>query len=210
MAKSKGARNVRSKPDYYADKAKKEGYAARSAYKLMEIHEKYNILHKGAKVLDLGASPGSWMQVASQFVGKNGLVVGIDLQELKIALADNMRFLQGDIFQLDESNLAQFASAYDIILSDMAPRTMGVKDVDAARSYALCQEAAFFASTKLKQGGSLVMKIFESGFVQTMKEDLKLLYEKIYVIKPKSSRKESVEIFLLAKNKQAGNNDSIN
>ncbi|MBU3914656.1 RlmE family RNA methyltransferase, partial [bacterium] len=188
--------------DHYFQKAKQEGFAARSAYKLQEIDQKHKILSNGNYVLDLGCFPGSWMQYISQNIGKNGRVVGIDRTELKIHLKENMRFVHSDINDLDLSTPGEYADRYHVICSDMAPNTTGNKNVDAERSIQLCETALYIARHWLMTRGTLLVKALQGGpfdrFLKQMREE----YSKVKIVKPKSSRSESKEIFVLGLDKK--------
>ena len=189
--------------DHYFKKAKKEGYIARSAFKLQEIDAKHKLLQKGSKVLDLGCFPGSWMQYIAQRIGENGVVVGIDRTALEMTLKGNMRFIRGDINELDLSLPKEFANRYDLVCSDMAPNTMGIKNVDATRSLQLCQMALYVAQQYLKSGGATLVKVLQGGTFDTLLTQMRQEYRSVKIIKPKSSRKESKEIFVLGLNKNS-------
>ncbi len=196
--------------DYYFQKAKAQGYVARSIYKLEEINQKHRIIKPGNRVVDLGCYPGSWMQYINQAVGNSGLVVGVDLNEITIPLKKNMIFLQSDIGELDIDSLGQYANIFDVICSDMAPKTTGTKSIDAERSYQLCQMAELVAQKWLITGGNLVVKIFQGAPMDRLIAELKENYQTVKRFKPKSSRNESVEIFVLGlgKNKNKGYHDN--
>lgn len=187
--------------DHYFKKAKKEGYIARSAYKLQEMDQKQNLLRKGLKVIDLGCFPGSWMQYISTRIGEKGLVVGIDRTELQMPLKANMRFIHSDINELDISSISGIASRYDLVFSDMAPNTTGAKNVDSARSYQLCQMAMIVAQDYLKTSGSILVKILQGSTFNTLLSDMKSEYKVVKTLKPKSSRDESKEVFVLGSQK---------
>jgi 23S rRNA (uridine2552-2'-O)-methyltransferase len=188
--------------DHYFRKAKKEGFAARSAFKLKEIDAKHKLIKGGDFVIDLGCFPGSWMQYLSQKIGKNGLVVGIDRTALEIPLKENMRFIQGDINELELSKLDEFSSSFDLVCSDMAPNTTGIKGVDGARSFQLCQMALLLAQNKLKKTGATLVKILQGDTFNTLLAQMKAEYETVKIIKPQSSRSESREIFVLGLTKK--------
>lgn len=188
--------------DHYFHKAKKEGFAARSAFKLKEIDNKHKLIKRGDHIIDLGCFPGSWMQYISQRIGNNGLVVGIDRTELKIPLKDNMRFIHGDINDIDLALLDEYKRTFDIICSDMAPNTTGMKDVDAARSFQLCQMALLIAQNKLKKGGATLVKILQGSTFNELLTQMRSEYGTVKIVKPKSSRNESKEIFVLGINKK--------
>lgn len=188
--------------DHYFHKAKKEGFVARSAFKLKEIDNKHKLIKRGDRIIDLGCFPGSWMQYISQRIGNRGLVVGLDRTELKIPLNDNMRFIHGDINEFDLALLDEYKQYFDIICSDMAPNTTGMKDVDAARSFQLCQMALLIAQNKLKKGGATLVKILQGGTFSELLTQMRSEYGTVKIVKPKSSRNESKEIFVLGINKK--------
>lgn len=180
--------------DYYAQKARREGWVARSAYKLEEIHRKYSVLKRGGRVLDLGCCPGSWLQFAAKVVGKTGLVVGVDIIALKHAMTDNVRFIQADVLSL-ESLPDDFPDRFDTILSDMAPKTSGKKFVDTQRSLILCEAALHFSDRYLKAKGALVCKVFQGDGFNEFVDMLKKRFETIRLFRPRSTRKASREIY---------------
>ena len=145
--------------DHYFHRAKKEGYVARSVYKLQEIDQKHRLLKKRDRVLDLGCAPGSWLQYAARKVGSQGDVVGLDIMPVTIELPPHVNLLQSDIFeyQTAETHWRYF----DIILSDMAPRTTGISSVDCQRSYNLCEQALHLAGQVLRPNGSLLVKMLQ-------------------------------------------------
>jgi 23S rRNA (uridine2552-2'-O)-methyltransferase len=185
--------------DYFYQKAKDENYAARSAFKLEEIDQRFKVLRPGFQVLDLGAAPGSWSQYASKVVGNKGRVLGIDLQAIKITLP-NARFIQEDMRKADLAKImadAGIAPPFDIVMSDMAPKTTGIRITDQARSLELCVLALETAEKYLKSGGHFIAKLFHSEDFETYRDTLRERFEKVEVLRPKSTRKESKEIFLI-------------
>lgn len=187
------------KDDYYHQLAKEEGYSARSAFKLKEILDKYpDVCQKQAKVLDLGCSPGAWSQVLLEYLGREGSVLGIDLVQADDIRDPRFTFLCVDIFEWQEST----ADIFDLIVSDMAPKTTGVRVRDHLRSVALCERAVAIANDKLLPGGTLIMKIFEGGEINQLVNDLRKDYQKVARFRPKSTRSASKEIYLVAMNKR--------
>ena len=189
--------------DPFVAQARQEGYRSRAAYKLIEINDKCKILIPGKKVVDLGAAPGGWTQIAAHLVqaeskrGK-GAVVGIDLLEMEpIAGAVNLQkdFYDEDIIEVIESNLGGKA---DIVLSDMAPNTMGHPMTDHLKIMGLCEEVIYFADQLLSEGGSLVVKIFRGAGEDEIVSDLRKKFKTIKRLKPASSRSESPEMYLVA------------
>lgn len=187
--------------DHYTLKAKKEKFSARSVYKLQEIQEKYHLIQSGSRVLDLGCSPGSWLQYTAQLVGKKGQVVGIDKKPVTLNLPPYVRVIQGDIFQLDASVEASLGSSYHAVLSDMAPATTGNKLVDSARSLDLCEAALAAARKYLRPGGSFVCKIFQGEDFKPFSETVRQSFKQHKIFKPQSSRKASKEIYIIGTGK---------
>ncbi len=187
--------------DYYFKKAKSKGFVARSAFKLEEIDQKHKIITPGMSVMDLGCFPGSWLQYISKKIGNNGLVLGVDIQELKLPLAANMKFIHSDINDLNLESISDFRPYFDLICSDMAPKTTGIKGTDADRSYHLCQMVLEVSQQLLKYGGNTLMKVFQGAALEKLVQQMKNEYQVVKRIKPKSSRNESVEIFVLGVNK---------
>lgn len=188
--------------DHYFKKAKQDGFAARSAYKLQEINQKHHIIGRGSRVLDLGCFPGSWMQYIAQQIGEKGLVVGVDRTNLKIPLTPNMRFIHSDINELDLALPGTFVDRYDLVCSDMAPDTTGIKSVDAERSIQLCEMALWVAQKWLKNGGNTVVKVLVGGPFDRLLKQMRSEYTHVKTVKPKSSRNESKEVFVLGLNKK--------
>ncbi|MCP4294760.1 MAG: RlmE family RNA methyltransferase [Proteobacteria bacterium] len=189
--------------DHYFHQARQKGYVARSAFKLEEINKKYNIIKKNNRVIDLGCYPGSWMQYISNYVGSEGLIVGVDRTELQIPLQNNMRFIHSDINELDLNMLSGYARKYDLICSDMAPNSTGIKDVDSARSFHLCQLALTVAQQWLLPKGCTLIKSFQGVTFDRLLKQMRQEYRSVKIIKPKSSRSESKEIFLLGQTLQS-------
>ncbi len=185
--------------DHYVQKAHKEGYRARAAYKLLEINEKTNIITKGMTVVDLGSAPGSWSQVASQLVGENGTLIASDILPMD-ALAD-VTFIQGDFREAEvfDSIMAEVGDRQvDVVLSDMAPNTAGNSAVDQPRMMYLCELAVDFALATLPEGGALIMKVFQGEGSQELRKQMQPKFSKIRSIKPGASRPRSKEMFWIA------------
>ena len=186
--------------DYYAKVAQKEGYLARSAYKLKEILSEFDIMRKGSRVLDIGASPGSWLQVASEKVGKGGLVVGVDISDIQ-AKAKNVISLKHDIFANDTERSIARHGLYDAVISDAAPNTSGIKDKDQALSYELVERSIELSEKYLKQGGCFVGKIFQGPDTRQLVARARKIFAKVYLTKPKASRDRSFEEYIIGINK---------
>jgi len=183
-------------PDFYARKAKKEGLLARSAYKLEELDRKYHLINTADSVLDLGASPGSWLQYALKRAPK-GIVVGVDRHAPDPGVAGQAKALVADVFEVDPARLKQFASDYDIVLSDLAPATSGDPFVDSQRSLRLAERALELALALLRPGGRFVVKLFQGEDVPQYRDRLAGYFGDVRLFKPKSSRRESNEIYLV-------------
>jgi 23S rRNA (uridine2552-2'-O)-methyltransferase len=183
--------------DQFFRKAKAEGYLARSAYKLQEINERKRLLGPGDKVLDLGCAPGAWLQVAAEIVGPRGLVVGIDLQEVRQSIAPTVTTIVGDIYKTDPAALiAPAGSLYDAVLSDMAPSTSG--HGDHFLSVRLCRRVLDLLPALLKPGGNLTMKVFEGEEYAALLRETLALFRDARGFKPKASREVSSEMYIVA------------
>jgi len=187
--------------DHYFRKAKKQHYLARDVYKLEEIQRKYKILRVGYRVLDLGAAPGSWIQLARGVVGHSGIIVGIDLKPIEHAFPNGVVTLQGDIFDREfvEAALRDHLP-FDVVLSDMAPATSGIKVADSARSALLFERAFEIAAYVLRPGGTFLAKIFHGSEFHQLLAQLKKQFGQTRVIRPEATRKQSREIYILAMN----------
>lgn len=189
--------------DPYVRRAKAEGFRSRAAYKLLEIDEKHQILKAGMRVVDLGAAPGGWCQIAADVVGSTDeapLVVGIDYLEMEGI--PGVIFLQKDF--LDDDAPEALCAALgneppDLVLSDMAAPTTGHRKTDHLRTSHLFEVAADFARQTLKPGGAFLSKVFQGGAENAVLAELKRDYEAVFHIKPPASRKESPELYVLAK-----------
>ena len=184
--------------DIYVRKSLVDGYRARSAYKLIEINEKFKILKNGISVIDLGAAPGSWSQYASRTV-KNGRLVSIDLKEME--KIENTNQIKGDFTKKEHQDGIKklFRSKVDVVLSDMAVNTTGIKDIDAIHTGELCKEAMLFSKEILVKEGRFVSKVFLGTSFNEIVADAKIIFKEVKVFKPKSSRKESKESFIICK-----------
>lgn len=184
--------------DRYFRQAKDHGYAARSAFKLLQINERRKLIRKGDRVLDLGCSPGSWLQVAADLVGPKGLAVGIDLNPVRIALPAHCTALVGDIFKTPPAALLEPAARrYDTLLSDMAPSTSGTAS-DHFRSVELCDRVLELTADLLKPGGHLAMKVFEGEAYADLLKRTARVFDSAKGFKPDASRDVSREIYIVA------------
>jgi len=188
----------KQKRDIYVRQSQVDGYRARSAYKLIEIDEKFKILKNGISIIDLGASPGSWSQYISRTV-KSGRLVSIDIKGME--KIENTIQIKGDFTDLDSQKKIRglFKSKVDVVVSDMAVNTTGIKDIDAIYTGELAMEAMNFSKEMLVKEGRFVSKIFLGSSFNEIVALGKKLFKEVKVFKPKSSRKESKESFIICK-----------
>ena len=184
--------------DHWFNQAKRDGYRSRAAYKLIQIDDRRKVLRKGDVVLDLGCTPGSWLQVAAARVGPRGQVWGIDLKPTKPHdLPEHVHVLHGDAAQLAEAGLPTDVR-FDAIVSDMMPNTTGTRDTDHFRSLGVCEMALWLCPQWLKPGGNLVMKVLEGSQMPELLKNTRALFDKVKPFKPEASRSDSTEIFVVA------------
>lgn len=185
--------------DSYFHRAREEGFAARSVYKLEEIQRRHQLLRPGQRVLDLGCAPGAWLQLAARIVGARGRVVGVDLTPVEVALPACVQVLQGDVYEVtQEELLARAGGPFQAVLSDLAPHTTGVRHVDQARSLALTERAAEVARASLAPEGSFVAKVFDSHEVAGLIEALRESFDAVRTLRPQATRSHSKEVYLIA------------
>ena len=200
MKKNKISKNWlnKQKKDIYVRQSKVDGYRARSAYKLIEIDEKFKIFKGDMFVIDIGAAPGSWSQYVSKVV-KNGKLISIDLKEMDEI--KNTTFIKGDFTDENiKSKIKNFLNKKpDVIISDMAVNTTGIKDLDSLQTGELCKEAIYFAKDVLSKNGFFVSKIFMGSSFNEIVALSKKTFKEVKVFKPKSSRKDSKESFIICK-----------
>jgi len=189
----------RQRRDIYVRQSKVDGYRSRSAYKLQEIDEKFKILKNGISFIDLGAAPGGWSQYAAKKV-KSGKILSIDLK--KMENIDNTAQITGDFTETNfQAQIKEnFKSKVDVVVSDMAVNTTGNKSVDSISTGELCKEAIFFAKDMLNKDGKFVSKIFMGSTFNEIVSVANNIFKKVSVFKPKSSRKDSKENFIICKN----------
>ncbi|HZH11035.1 MAG TPA: RlmE family RNA methyltransferase [Microvirga sp.] len=194
--------------DPYVARAKREGYRSRAAFKLIEIDEKYHILKPGQRIVDLGAAPGGWSQIAAKKIGPKGKVVGIDL--LPIDPMPGVEFIQLDF--LDESApgklIEMLGGQADIVMSDMAANTTGHKKTDHLRIIGLAEAAIYFAREVLAPGGVFLAKVFQGGTENQLLADLKRDFAVVRHVKPAASRADSAELYVLATGFRGGTNQT--
>jgi 23S rRNA (uridine2552-2'-O)-methyltransferase len=199
-----GAVRMTGKDEYY-NRAKQEGYRARSAYKLKQLDETADLLGEGRTVVDLGAAPGGWLQVAAERVGSGGTVVGVDRQRIE-ALEESdatVEFVRGDITEADTKAAIRETvdDTVDVVLSDMAPNMSGEYDLDHARSVHLARQAFELASDLLGPGGDLAVKVFDGRDLADLEAEIDAEFEYVRQVRPEASRDASSELYLVAKNR---------
>jgi len=183
--------------DFYNLKAKIEGYRARSAYKLKQINNKYNIIKKNDHVLDIGCFPGGWSQVSLLAVKKDGFVLGIDIQKTKRIISKNFKFIQGDITK--KETVKKINGKFDAVISDISPKTTGIIHLDQEISHSLAETCLNVSLKKLKPGGNFICKIFQSNKTKEMIDKTKKHFKFVKTVKPESSKSKSKEMYILAK-----------
>ena len=203
MAKSKTSKQWldRHINDDYVKRSVRDGYRSRAVYKLMELNDKSQFLKPGQIVVDLGAAPGGWSQVASSIIADTGKVIGLDL--LPVDPMPDAEFIQGDFREgesLDILNKMLNGQRIDLVLSDMAPNISGVAAIDQPKAMYLCELALQFAQENLKPGGWFVVKIFQGEGFEAFLQDVRQYFGKVSMKKPKASRPKSREMYLVAGN----------
>lgn len=186
--------------DEFVQRARREGYRSRACYKLLEVDERYNLLRPGLTVVDLGAAPGGWSQVARTRVGDSGFVVGLDL--LEIEPLEGVHFIQGDF--MGEPALAELMHVLDgrrvdLVISDMAPNLSGTRDIDQPRATYLVELAIDFAGSVLRSGGTFLAKCFEGEGINDLRDAIRRDFRQLNNLKPRASRNKSREIYLLGR-----------
>ena len=201
MKKNKISKNWINKQrrDTYVRQSKVDGYRARSAYKLKEIDEKFKIFKGGMSVIDIGAAPGSWSQYVAKVV-KSGKIISIDLK--KIENIENTIQIQGDFTSIDtQDQIKEYLKKKpDVVMSDMAVNTTGIKNIDSIQTGELCKEAMVFSKDVISEKGFFISKIFMGSTFNEIVALGKKLFKEVKVFKPKSSRKDSKESFIICKN----------
>ena len=191
--------------DYYFEKAKAQGFKARSVYKLSEIDESLKIIKADSQILDLGCSPGSWLQYVAGKIGPKGRALGVDLTPLSDIFHPNIKTIEGDCFELSpqiiEKHMGQ-DMRFDVVLSDMAPKTTGIKHVDQIRSFMLADQALSLACEWLKPSGHVVIKVFNSAEVSELISRMKKQFKVVKQMRPKSVRSVSKEFYVVGLSKK--------
>ena len=200
MKKNKFSKNwvIKQRRDTYVKQSKIDGYRARSAYKLKEIDEKFKIFKGGMTVIDIGAAPGSWSQYVSKVV-KSGKLISIDLKE--IDLIEKTIQIKGDFTDTEVKNeiKSHIKNKVDAVISDMAVNTTGIKNIDSIQTGELCKEAMFFSKEIISRDGYFISKIFMGETFNEIVAEGKKIFKEVKVFKPKSSRKDSKESFIICR-----------
>jgi 23S rRNA (uridine2552-2'-O)-methyltransferase len=193
----------RNRHDVYHRRARQQGFRARAVFKLEEIDQKLALLRRGDRVLDLGCAPGSWLQYCATRVGATGQLVGLDRAPLEADLP-GARLLVGDVHEITPEELLGPLAAFDVVLSDMAPDTIGVRHVDQARSEALFERALELAEAVLAPGGHFVGKLFQGPAFPELVQRCRRGFETVKIIKPQGSRQQSIEQYVVARGYRGG------
>ena len=192
--------NQNRKQEYYYKKAKAENYRSRASYKLAQVAKKYNFIHRNDIVVDLGAAPGGWIQVASKKVGKRGFVLGVDLKPIEPFVQDNIKTIIADLTNplIIDQILDFLPKKADVVISDAAPNITGTWEVDQARQIYLANQSFKISLHILKPSGNFFTKVFEGSMLNNFVKRVKKYFSMAKLIKPKASRAKSSEMFLLA------------
>jgi 23S rRNA (uridine2552-2'-O)-methyltransferase len=190
------------KREYYYRKAKEEKYRSRASYKLLQVLEKYQFINLGDVVVDLGAAPGGWMQVAQKTVGNKGLVLGIDINPIQPFETQNFQTILGDITdsQIIEQIKGYLPKQADVVVSDVSPNISGIWEVDNARQIDLARRSLEIAVSVLRPNGNFLAKIFQGEMTGSFVREVKRYFTFVKLVKPKASRPKSAELYVLAMN----------
>ena len=196
-----------AKNDYYRRLARAEGYKSRAAYKLLEAVGKYKLIRPGQSVIDLGSAPGGWFQVASETVGDSGTVVGVDLAPMRLMAAGNDRLIQADVNdpalpeRVRGAIKAREPFPFDVLLSDLSPNISGVWELDHYKQVELVLRSLVIADALLRVGGNAMLKVFEGERFAETKKEAEKRFRTVHIMKPKASRPESSEMYLICLSK---------
>ena len=188
---------MRKLHDKYFKQAKREGHLARSYYKLREINRRNRIIKKGDRVLDLGSCPGSWLEYILPAIGPRGMACAVDLKLINKQFKDKVVFIKKDVRELTSEDFSGVTTSFNVIVSDMAPNTSGVKSADQARSIELCEAALDLATNMLAAKGNFVCKVLEGPDLPDLRHRLAKCFTEVKVTKPDASRDESMETYLV-------------
>ena len=202
---------MKRKPDHYTEQARKEGFPARSVYKFDELQHRFGLVRRGDRVLDIGASPGSWTLRLLEITGKEGRVIALDRKELpELSRAGNTAVcICADITEPEQYELLNEYAPFDTIVSDAAPNTSGHRTLDTARSAVIVESSLALTETMLRPGGNAAFKLFQGGDEQSILANARAMFEKARIVKPKACRDESFEVFLVCNGKKAAQPQSV-
>ena len=190
------------KTEHYYNKAKEEGYRSRASYKLKQLNEEFGFFDGAKRILDMGAAPGGWLQVAGESI-EGGLVVGVDIKEIYPLVMDNVETIVGDVTdpEVQEEIQGRFrGEKADVVMSDMAQNVMGVWEVDDLRQIHLARTALSIADKLLRDDGWMIVKVFQGKEHEAFIREMRAMFERIHIVKPLASRKGSAEVYVVAKN----------
>lgn len=188
--------------DFFYKQAKEEGVVARSFFKIEDLDQKYRLIKPKMRIMDVGAAPGSWIQYLLRKTGDEGFIYALDLNPLTISVPDNVVFDQKNLFDISPEEVYEQYGMFDLIISDVAPRTTGSDFVDQTRSYELVEHVRNIAIKVLKKNCHMICKMYQSGDTKKFTEDMKKVFSTVEIQKPESSRKQSREIFIIGLNKK--------
>jgi 23S rRNA (uridine2552-2'-O)-methyltransferase len=189
------------KTEHYYNKAKEEGYRSRASFKLKQLNDEFHFFDGAKRVLDLGAAPGGWLQVAGELI-TGGRVVGVDLKEIEPLYMENVETIVGDVTdpEVQATILSRFkGEKADVVLSDMAQNVIGIWEVDDLRQIYLARMALSIADRLLKEDGWMIVKVFQGLEHEAFIRDMRVMFERVHIVKPKASRKGSAEVYVVAK-----------
>jgi len=190
------------KTEHYYNKAKAEGYRSRASYKLKQLNDEFRFFEGAKRVLDMGAAPGGWLQIAGESI-EGGLVVGVDLKEIDSLYMENVETIVGDVTdpEVQEEIQGRFrGEKADVVMSDMAQNVMGVWEVDDLRQIHLARTALSIADKLLRDDGWMIVKVFQGKEHEAFIREMRAMFERIHIVKPLASRKGSAEVYVVAKN----------
>ncbi len=192
--------------DYFFQKAKKEGLRARSAFKIEEISKRFGLFRKGGRVLDLGAAPGGFVQVIADAVGPSGKVVGVDLKPIKPFNLPQVTTAVLDVLEDDfpQKLMELWPGSFDVVISDLAPRTTGIKVTDEARSFRLAERALEIAAERGTVGSAFIAKLFMGRDFEAFRAAVRAGYEEVKIVRPEATRGASMEVYVMGLRRKAG------
>jgi 23S rRNA (uridine2552-2'-O)-methyltransferase len=186
--------------DAFWRKAKREGFRSRASFKLIELNRKFRLVKRGDRVVDVGCAPGGWMQVLQDLVGNQGTVVGVDLQDISPFDKDNVFFVRGDIRDEEtQRKVMDITGKAHSVVADISPRITGAWSTDQYNSYLLSRDALLFSEKILEEGGTFLVKIFDSPEARELEREARAVFEHVKVSRPTASRKSSAEIYIVCK-----------